>query len=116
MTAVEDDTRHAAGNLKLLADYVIVNLPRSVREFLECGILTAKNGVVVHFYDITHEDDRYRTSWGFMQEAAARWGERWNVQGEGFPGRMLHTSIMCVLNLCRPAISHICLENMWRGT
>ena len=76
VTAVEDDSRHAAGNLKHSADHVIMNLPQSAREFLDCGILVAKNGGVVHFYDITHEDDLYGTSWELIQEAAARVGRK----------------------------------------
>jgi len=76
VTAVEDDARHAAGNLKHSADHVIMNLPQSAREFLDCGILTAKSGGVVHFYDITHEDDLYGTSWGLIQEAVARGGRK----------------------------------------
>ena len=76
VTAVEDDARHAAGNLKHSADHVIMNLPQSAREFLDYGILAAKSGGVVHFYDITHEDDLYVTSWGLIQEAAARVGRK----------------------------------------
>jgi len=74
VTAVEDDARHAAGNLEHSADHVIMNLPQSAREFLDCGILVAKSGGVVHFYDITHEDDLYGTSWELILEAAARMG------------------------------------------
>lgn len=81
VTAVEDDARHAAGNLKHLADHVIMNLPQSGREFLDCGIMAAKNGGVVHFYDITHEDDLYRTSWELIQEAAARVGRKVECTG-----------------------------------
>ncbi len=81
VTAVEDDARHAAGNLKHSADHVIMNLPQSAREFLDCGILAAKNGGVVHFYDITHEDDLYGTSWGLIQEAAARTGRKVECTG-----------------------------------
>ena len=81
VTAVEDDARHAAGNLKHSADHVIMNLPQSAREFLDCGILAAKSGGVVHFYDITHEDDLYGTSWELIQEAAARVGSKVECTG-----------------------------------
>jgi tRNA (guanine37-N1)-methyltransferase len=76
VTAVEDDARHAAGSLKHAADHVIMNLPQSAREFLDYGILAAKSGGVVHFYDITHGDDLYGTSWGLIQEAVARGGRK----------------------------------------
>jgi tRNA (guanine37-N1)-methyltransferase len=74
--AVEDDARHAAVNMKHSTDHVIMNLPHSAREFLNCGILAAKSGGVVHFYDITHENDLYGTSWKLIQEAAACVGKK----------------------------------------
>ena len=76
VTAVEADARHAARTLNHSADHVIMNLPHSSREFLDCGILVAKNGAVVHFYDITHEDDLYNTSWGCIRKAAAQQGKK----------------------------------------
>jgi len=82
VTAVEDDARHAAVNMKHSADHVIMNLPQSAREFLDCGILVAKSGGVVHFYDITHEDDLYATSWELIQEAAARVGGKVKCVGK----------------------------------
>jgi tRNA (guanine37-N1)-methyltransferase len=81
VTAVEDDARHAAGNMKHSADHVIMNLPHSAREFLDCGILAAKSEGVVHFYDITHEDDLYGTSWELIQEAALRIGRKVECTG-----------------------------------
>jgi tRNA (guanine37-N1)-methyltransferase len=82
VTAVEDDARLAAGTFKHSADHVIMNLPQSAREFLDCGILAAKNGGVVHFYDITHEDDLYGTSWELIQEAAVRMGRKVECAGK----------------------------------
>ncbi|MCL7415852.1 MAG: class I SAM-dependent methyltransferase family protein [ANME-2 cluster archaeon] len=74
--AVEDDARHAAEKLQYQADHVIMNLPQSAREFLDSGIRVARDGGMVHFYDITPEDDLYRTSWELIQDAAMRQG-RW---------------------------------------
>ncbi|MDW7775530.1 MAG: class I SAM-dependent methyltransferase family protein [Methanosarcinales archaeon] len=72
--AVEDDAREAAERLEHRADHVIMNLPQSAREFLDSGISVARDGGMVHFYDITHEDDLYRTSWELIQDAAVRQG------------------------------------------
>ncbi|MCL7412366.1 MAG: class I SAM-dependent methyltransferase family protein [ANME-2 cluster archaeon] len=72
--AVEDDARDAAVELEHRADHVIMNLPQSAREFLDSGIRVARDGGMVHFYDITHEDDLYQTSWDLIQGAAARQG------------------------------------------
>ncbi len=58
-----------------------MNLPRSARGFVDSGILASKNGGVVHFYDITHEDDLYGKSWGLIQEAAARVGRKVECTG-----------------------------------
>ncbi|MCG7847778.1 MAG: class I SAM-dependent methyltransferase family protein, partial [ANME-2 cluster archaeon] len=74
--AKEDDARDVAVELEHRADHVIMNLPQSAREFLDSGILVARDGGMVHFYDITHEDDLYRSSWELIQDAAARQG-RW---------------------------------------
>ncbi len=72
--ARENDARDAAVELEHRADHVIMNLPQSAREFLDSGIRVARDGGMVHFYDITHEDDLYRTSWELIQDAAARQG------------------------------------------
>ena len=72
--AREDDARDAAQKLEHRADHIIMNLPQSAREFLDSGIRVARDGGMVHFYDITHEDDLYRTSWELIQDAAARQG------------------------------------------
>jgi len=44
-------------------------------------MLAVKNGGVVHFYDITHEDDLYGTSWELIQEAAVRIGRKVECTG-----------------------------------
>jgi len=98
VTAVEDDARHAAGNMKHSADHVIMNLPQSAREFLDYGILVAKSGGVVYFYDITHEDDLYRTSWELIQEAAAR------------VGRMVECVVKRIVRSYAPYQYNVCIE------
>lgn len=72
--AREDDARDAAVNLENRADHVIMNLPQSAREFLDSGIRVARDGGMVHFYDIAHEDDLYRSSWELIRDAAKRQG------------------------------------------
>ncbi|MCK4938396.1 MAG: class I SAM-dependent methyltransferase family protein [Methanosarcinales archaeon] len=72
----EDDARDAAESLEHQADHVIMNLPQSAREFLDTGIRVAGDEGIVHFYDITHEDDLYLTSLELIQNAASRQG-RW---------------------------------------
>jgi tRNA (guanine37-N1)-methyltransferase len=41
------------------ADHVIMNLPHSAIEFLDAAFGVVKNGGVIHFYAISHEDDLF---------------------------------------------------------
>jgi len=104
ITAVEDDARHVAEKYKHSADHVIMNLPHSAREFLDCGILVAKNGGIVHFYDITPEDDLYNTSWGLITEAAEDMGKK----VECFDKRIVRTYAPYQYNIC---IEFLVLDN-----
>lgn len=76
VVVVEDDARQAAYKLRHCADHVIMNLPHSSREFLNSGMMVVKNGGFVHFYDITPEDDLYRTSWEIIQDTAISIGRK----------------------------------------
>jgi tRNA (guanine37-N1)-methyltransferase len=70
--AVEDDARHAAVEFGNSADHVIMNLPHSSRKFIDSAITAAKDGGLIHFYDITPQHDLYQTSWELIKEEAAR--------------------------------------------
>ncbi|MCD4846124.1 MAG: class I SAM-dependent methyltransferase family protein [Methanosarcinales archaeon] len=76
VVAVEDDARQAANEFRYCADHVIMNLPHSSREFLNSGMMVVKNGGLVHFYDITPEDDLYGTSWEIIQDTAISIGRK----------------------------------------
>jgi tRNA (guanine37-N1)-methyltransferase len=104
VTAVEDDARHAAEEWKHSADHVIMNLPHSAREFLNSGIMVAKNGGMVHYYDITPEDDLYKTSWGLITEAAEDIGKK----VECLDKRIVRTYAPYQYNVC---IEFLVLEN-----
>jgi tRNA (guanine37-N1)-methyltransferase len=104
VTAVEDDARHAAEEWKHSADHVIMNLPHSAREFLNSGIMVAKNGGMVHYYDITPENDLYKTSWGLITEAAEDIGKK----VECLDKRIVRTYAPYQYNVC---IEFLVLEN-----
>jgi tRNA (guanine37-N1)-methyltransferase len=96
VTTVEDDVRHAAEELKHSADHVIMNLPHSAREFLDSGLIIARNGGLVHFYDITPKADLYKMSWALIQKAALRQGK--NV--ECFKKRIVRSYAPYQYNVC----------------
>jgi tRNA (guanine37-N1)-methyltransferase len=54
----EGDARDAVKDISG-ADHVIMNLPHSAIEFLGAAFGVVKNGGVVHFYAISHEDDLF---------------------------------------------------------
>ena len=96
VAAVEGDARYVAEGFKHSADHVIMNLPHSAREFLDWGILVAKKNGMVHFYDITQEDDLYGTSWRCIMEAAKRLGEEVSC----FNKRIVRTYAPYQYNIC----------------
>lgn len=54
----EGDSRYALKDIKD-ADHVIMNLPHSAIEFLDTAFGVLKNGGIIHFYAITHENDLF---------------------------------------------------------
>jgi len=54
----EGDSRYALKDIND-ADHVIMNLPHSAIEFLETAFGVLKNGGIIHFYAITHENDLF---------------------------------------------------------
>jgi tRNA (guanine37-N1)-methyltransferase len=54
----EGDSRDALKDITD-ADHVIMNLPHSAIEFLDAAFGILKNGGIIHFYAITHENDLF---------------------------------------------------------
>jgi len=54
------------------AHHVIMNLPHSGFEFLDAALGAVKNGGMIHFYAIAHEDDLFDGIWGRIEECARR--------------------------------------------
>jgi len=73
----EGDSRYALKDIKD-ADHVIMNLPHSAIEFLDTAFGVLKNGGIIHFYAITHENDLFA---GILKriEAAAGLSGLWIV-------------------------------------
>jgi tRNA (guanine37-N1)-methyltransferase len=56
------------------ADHVIMNLPHSTMEFIDAALGIIKNGGVIHFYAISHEDDLFGGIFKEIEEHARRTG------------------------------------------
>ncbi len=55
---IDRDARDAVKEISG-ADHVIMNLPHSAIEFLDAAFGVLKNGGIIHFYAITHENDLF---------------------------------------------------------
>lgn len=71
---VEGDAKEEAQRYGRMADHIIMNLPHTAQEFLDAAMIIAKPGTVIHYYDITPEDNLYATSIGYIEAAASKAG------------------------------------------
>ncbi|WP_136687562.1 class I SAM-dependent methyltransferase [Halorhabdus amylolytica] len=76
VTAIESDVREVAPEYAGWADRIVMNLPHSADEFLDTAVELAGDDTVIHYYDITHEDDLYGPGEQAVREAA---GEEYAV-------------------------------------
>jgi tRNA (guanine37-N1)-methyltransferase len=59
VTALCADVREVAPGYESWADRIVMNLPHTAGEFLDTAALLAADEAIVHYYDITHEDDPF---------------------------------------------------------
>ena len=72
--AIEGDANLEAEKYAGIADHMIMNLPHNANDFLDAAVkLCATNGII-HYYDITPEDDLFESSLKLIDEAAKRAG------------------------------------------
>ncbi|WMW23388.1 class I SAM-dependent methyltransferase family protein [Methanolobus mangrovi] len=72
--AIEGDANIEAEKFAGVADHVIMNLPHNANEFLDAAVKLCAPGAIIHYYDITHEDDLFDSSLKLIEEAAERAG------------------------------------------
>jgi len=72
LTAINDDVRAVAPTYEGWADRLVMNLPHSADAFLDAAVTMAGGECVVHYYDITHEDDLYGPGERAIRDAAAK--------------------------------------------
>jgi len=68
---IEGDANEEAPRFAGIADHVIMNLPHSAHEFLDAAVSLTRSGGVIHYYDMTLEDDLFDHSIGLIRDAAA---------------------------------------------
>jgi len=59
ITTINADVREVAPDYACWADRIVMNLPHSAGDFLEAAVEIAGENCVIHYYDITHEDDPF---------------------------------------------------------
>ena len=70
MEIICGDVRAVAHGLRHIADHVIMNLPHSADEFLDCAMGIVKPGGIIHYYDIREEDDLFLGAHDTIEHAA----------------------------------------------
>lgn len=68
------DVRDVAHDLRHVADHVIMNLPHSAHEFLDCALMIVKPDGIIHYYDIRPEDDLFNGAHEIIERAAEMYG------------------------------------------
>lgn len=71
VTAYNEDAREVARRVAGTADRVYMNLPHSADGFLDAACEAARDGAVIHYYDIRHEDDLFDGAVEEIRGAAA---------------------------------------------
>lgn len=74
--AIEGDANLEAENYAGVADHVIMNLPHNAHDFLDAAVKICAKGGIIHYYDITPEDDLFETSLKLIDEAAKKAGRK----------------------------------------
>jgi len=59
VTAIHGDVADIAPDYEGWADRLVMNLPHSADAFLDSAVTLAGEECTLHYYDITHEDDRF---------------------------------------------------------
>lgn len=72
--AIEGDATIEAERFPGLADHIIMNLPHNAHEFLDAAVKLCASGGIIHYYDITPEDDLFGGSLELIREAAKKAG------------------------------------------
>ncbi|WP_321430692.1 class I SAM-dependent methyltransferase family protein [uncultured Methanolobus sp.] len=72
--AIEGDANLEAEKYAGIADHVIMNLPHNANDFLDAAVKLCAPGGIIHYYDITPEDDLFDSSLKLIDEAAKRAG------------------------------------------
>ncbi|ADI73256.1 protein of unknown function Met10 [Methanohalobium evestigatum Z-7303] len=98
VVAIEGDAGDKEQELEGIADHVIMNLPHSAEEFLNAAVNITKPGGIIHYYDITPEDDLFDSSLELIRNAA------------NYKGRQIEVVNKRVVRSYAPHEFNICIE------
>jgi tRNA (guanine37-N1)-methyltransferase len=82
ITAIEGDANIEAEKYAAMADHVIMNLPHNAHYFLDAAIKLCAPNAIIHYYDMTHEDDLFDSSTELIRTAAKKAGRDIEVLDE----------------------------------
>lgn len=94
--AIEGDANIEAERFPGLADHIIMNLPHNAHDFLGAAVKLCAPGGIIHYYDITPEDDLFEGSLELIREAAKRAGRK----TETIDTRIVRSYAPHQLNVC----------------
>jgi tRNA (guanine37-N1)-methyltransferase len=77
--AIEGDANLEAERFSGLAGHIIMNLPHNAHEFLDAAVKLCSQNAIIHYYDITPEDDLFQSSLKLIEEAAVKAGRKIEV-------------------------------------
>ena len=96
--AIEGDANVEAEKFAGVADHVIMNLPHNANEFLDAAVKLCATKAIIHYYDITPEDDLFDSSLKLIKDAAER------------AGRTIEVVETRVVRSYAPHQSNVCIE------
>jgi len=82
ITAIEGDANVEAEKYATMANHVIMNLPHNAHYFLDAAIKLCEPNAIIHYYDMTHEDDLFESSTELIRVAAEKAGRNIEVLNE----------------------------------
>ncbi|WP_406670222.1 class I SAM-dependent methyltransferase family protein [Methanolobus sp. ZRKC4] len=94
--AIEGDANQEVEKFPDVADHVIMNLPHNANEFLDAAMKLCAQGAIIHYYDITPEDDLFDSSLKLIEEAASKAGR----EIELIDARVVRSYAPHQLNVC----------------
>ena len=95
---IEGDANLEATKFPAVANHIIMNLPHNANEFLDAAMKMCACGAIIHYYDITPENNLFDSSLKLIEDAATR------------AGRKIQTADSRVVRSYAPRQFNVCIE------